>query len=198
MRTSQLAWATSFRCIATRLPRIEIFERVSDPADLDDVLAVEARTNSRLTELVGPLAQIPAGERVAGPGSAYVMASFVYRGQGRFGDGSYGVYYAAHELATAAAERAFRIARRARRTSDPPQIFEDRVVTATIRATVAVADSERNARQLLDPGDYSASWAFAKHVRAAHLQGVRYASVRRAGGTCVAIYRPRCMKHPQT
>ena len=36
--------------------------------------------------------------------------------------------------------------------------------------------------------DYSASWGFARQVRAANLAGVRFLSARRRGGVCLAVF----------
>ncbi|GAB5468029.1 MAG: hypothetical protein Kilf2KO_10590 [Rhodospirillales bacterium] len=44
-----------------------------------------------------------------------------------------------------------------------------------------------------DKADYAAGQALAKRLRAAASQGLVYDSVRRAGGTCAAVFRPRLL-----
>lgn len=42
---------------------------------------------------------------------------------------------------------------------------------------------------LHDPTDYAPSWGYGRPVRAAHLDGVHYRSVRRRGGRCLGVFR---------
>jgi hypothetical protein len=51
-------------------------------------------------------------------------------------------------------------------------------------------------RRLLDPVDYTASQAFARALRDAGSTGLRYPSVRRADGECVALFRPSAVGVP--
>ena len=59
----------------------------------------------RIRDEVGQLQLVPPDERISGSGSTMVMAAFTHLNPegSRFSDGRYGVYYAAHTLATAGA-----------------------------------------------------------------------------------------------
>src|SRR2546427_2590764 len=95
-----------WRIIPSRFPLIQLFERVTDPADLDAVLALESLTNDRVRAEVGQLDLIPLEDRLAGPGTSALMAASTHLNPhgSRFSDGSYGVYYAGKTLETAIAE----------------------------------------------------------------------------------------------
>lgn len=197
---ARVRWAPSFRLIAARLPRLNIFETVASPEDLPAVLELEALTNPRLRPALGPLQAIPAADRVAGPGSALVMAPFAYPRVSRFGDGRAGVYYAARELETAIAEVAFHRARFAAATRTPPMDFDERIVEATIDARLVDLRDLPEGHPVYDPDParYAAAQAEAARARAEAAAGLVYRSVRRAGGQCVAIFVPRLVRNART
>lgn len=192
-------WKTSYRVISTRFPRLDIFESVAPPEDLENVLALEGRTNDRLRELAGAIAIVPPADRVTGPGASFVMAPFAYVRAGRFSPGgTYGVYYAAAELETAIAETVYHQERFLADTAEPPMTAEKRIVTAAIDAHVADASAERNVAELLHPSEYGASYDYGANVFDTGLDGVSWQSVRRAKGNCIGIYRPRCVQNAHT
>ena len=102
----QVDWKPSCRLIASRYPTIGLYDAIADPADLEVVFAIEALTNPRLRNELGELQLVPTDERLSGTGSTPIMAAFTHLNPegSRFSDGSYGVYYAAHDLDTAIAE----------------------------------------------------------------------------------------------
>src|SRR3546814_12890259 len=57
---------------------IPLFERVTDPDDLEAVFDLEAMTNPRLRDEVGDVRLVPPDDRVAGPGTSFVMAAFTH------------------------------------------------------------------------------------------------------------------------
>ena len=84
------------------------------------------------------IALVPPDERVSGPGASYVMAAFTHinpKGS-RFGDGSFGVYYAAAALETAIAETVFHFEAFARDSADPPRSEDMRVLVGTVGGRV--------------------------------------------------------------
>jgi RES domain-containing protein len=194
----RLRWNRSHRIIAARLPRIDVFERIADPADLPAVLELEALTNPRLREAAGAIASVPEHDRVVGPGASFVMASFAYPRPGRFSDGSFGAYNAARELKTAIAETAYHRGVFLRDTNEPPGIFEHRVIEANIRGSFLDAASDPDAEALLSPADYNASQEFARRAHADDADGIVWPSVRAAGGHCVAVFRPRLVSGAHT
>jgi RES domain-containing protein len=197
--STRLRWETSYRIVAARVPRVAIFEEIARPEDLDNVLAIEALTNDRLREAAEAIRLVPPADRVVGPGASFIMAPFAYVRPGRFSpNGVLGVYYAGDVLATAIAETAYHRAHFYADTHERPLVAEQRVIEATIAATVAVAADETNSAALLDPDAYGASFAFGARAHTAGLDGVVYPSVRRSGGTCVGIFRPRCIGNART
>ena len=189
------------RIIASRYPPIDLYERVSpDPAVWEALVAAEMLTNPRLRDEVGEIRLVPPVERVGGPGATYVMAAFTHlnpRGS-RFSDGSYGVYYAARDLATAVAETAYHFGRFAADSGDGPRYEDMRVLVGRIDADFHDLESLPPEQRvpLLDPGSYAAGQAFGAELRAAGSNGIRYPSVRRRGGWCVAAFRPRAVGIP--
>ncbi len=195
---ARVRWARSFRLVPSRFPPVGLFDRVARPEDLEVVFAAEALTNDRLRDEAGELRLVPPHERVSGPGTTPVMAAFTHlHPEGsRFSDGTFGVYYAAREIETAVAERAFHTARFLARTAEPPGEHDMRTYVARIDAElVDLRGYGRHRRDdYLDPDGYGDSQAFARGRRDAGAGGIVYGSVRREGGQCAAIFRPRIVR----
>ena len=103
----RIRWSHAWRIVPSRFPPVGVFDRIADPADLDALFAIEALTNPRLREQAGALRRVPAARRISGPGATPVMAAFTHLNPegSRFSDGSWGVFYAARSVATAATEK---------------------------------------------------------------------------------------------
>jgi hypothetical protein len=191
---ARVRWAPSYRLVPSRFPPVGLFDRVARPDDLEAVFAAEALTNDRLREEAGELRLVPAEDRVSGPGTTPVMAAFTHLNPegSRFSDGTYGIYYAAKEMATAIAESAFHRARFLSRTSEPAGEIDMRSYLADIRADlVDLRGYGRKKPDLMSPDSYAASQPFGRARRDGGANGIVYDSVRREGGQCVAVYRPR-------
>ena len=201
---ARVSWRPSYRLIPSRYPTVGLYDAIADPADLEFVFAIEALANPRLRDQLGELQLVPAGERVSGPGATPVMAAFTHLNPegSRFSDGSYGVYYAAHSLATAVAEVSHHRAVFLRRTDEPAIDLDLRLVTANVEADlhdllepgIAANESTRFA-SVLDADDYGPSQSLGRRLRAEGSWGIRYPSVRHIGGECVGILRPRALRH---
>lgn len=201
MPTCRVERPQAWRVIASRYPPINLFERlIADTAVWDALIALEQLTNSRVRDEVGDIALVPPDERVSGPGANYVMAAFTHLNPtgSRFSDGSFGVYYAAAALETAIAETVFHFEVFARDSADPPRSEDFRVlvgaVTAEFEDVAALPAAQRVS--ILDSESYAASQAYAKEIRPAGANGVAYPSVRRAGGHCISVFRPRAVGIP--
>lgn len=133
---SRISWKPSWRIIPSRFPPIQLFERVTDPADLEAVMELEGMTNPRLRDEVGDIQLVPPEERVSGPGSTIIMAAFTHLNPNgsRFTDGSYGVYYAAKELETAIAETKYHREEFMRATNEPRMELDMRVYLVDVDA----------------------------------------------------------------
>src|SRR5713101_8026593 len=176
----------------------QLFERVTDPADLDAVLALESLTNDRVRAEVGQLDLIPQEDRLAGPGTSAIMAAFTHLNPdgSRFSDGSYGVYYAGKTLETAIAETRHHREQFMRATAEPPMELDMRVYLADIDAHL---HDIRGLRETLPAiyatDDYSASQTLGRRLRAQNSWGIAYDSVRHDGGECAGVFRPPALRN---
>lgn len=193
---ARIRWAPSYRLVPSRFPPVSLFDRVARPEDLEIVYAAEALTNDRLRDEAGDLRLVPPEERVWGPGTTPIMAAFTHLNPegSRFSDGSYGVYYAAKDMATAIAESAFHRARFLARTLEPAGEIDMRSYLADIRGDlVDLRGYGRKKLDLMSPDSYAASKPFGRSHREKGANGIVYDSVRREGGQCVAVFRPKLM-----
>lgn len=196
-----VSWPQAWRIIASRYPPIDLFERLSsDPVVWDALTELEQATNPRLRDRAGNISLVPPERRVFGPNASWVMAPFTHinpKGS-RFADGTYGVYYAARELATAAAETGYHFARFAADSHDPPRREDMRVLLGTITATfddvTTLAEPRRSA--VLSKTSYAESRRFADERREAGSNGIHYPSVRHDGGFCIAAFWPNVVGLP--
>jgi hypothetical protein len=197
-RTVRVRWGESYRLVPSRFPPVGLFDRVARPEDLEVVFAAEALTNDRLRDEAGDIGLVPREDRIAGPGTTPVMAAFTHLNPegSRFSDGTFGVYYAAHEMETAIAERAHHTARFLARTLEPAGEIDMRTYLARIDADLIDVRGygRRRKSDLMHPDSYADSQAFGRARRAEGAGGIVYDSVRRPGGECVAMFRPRLVK----
>ena len=194
----RIRWGESYRLVPSRFPPVGLFDRVASPEDLEIVFAAEALTNDRLRDEAGDIQLVPREDRVAGPGTTPVMAAFTHLNPegSRFSDGTFGVYYAAHEMETAIAERAHHTARFLARTREPAGEIDMRTYLARIDADLVDVRGygRRRKNDLMNPDGYADSQAFGRARRSEGAGGIVYDSVRRPGGECVAMFRPRLVK----
>jgi hypothetical protein len=204
---ARVSWRPSYRLIPSRFPTVGLYDAIADPADLDAVFAIEALANPRLRDEIGELQLVPPEERVSGPGATPVMAAFTHLNPegSRFSDGGYGVYYAAHSLATAVAEVSHHRAVFLRRTAEPASDHDQRLFAPHLEAELhdlrppaSAQPAEGTYASVLDPDDYGPSQRLGSALRRAGSWGIRYPSVRDAGGECVAIFRPRALRHARS
>ncbi|WP_066336120.1 RES family NAD+ phosphorylase [Azohydromonas lata] len=190
-------WRPSYRLVPSRFPPVSLFDDVATADELDAVYAVQALTNPRLRQELGEIDLVPREERVVGPGSTPVMAAFTYlnRNGSRFSDGSWGVYYAAESVETAVAEVSHHSGRFLAATKQPAIEVDYRAYVADIVQPLHdIRAAEWAHAHAAD--SYAASVALARELRAAGSWGLLYRSVRREGGECVAVLRPRAVQLP--
>lgn len=186
----RIRWNRAYRIVPSRFPIIGVYDRVADPADLDAVFALEAMTNPRLREEAGALQQVPKERRLSGPGSTPVMAAFTHlQPEGsRFSDGSWGVFYAAHRVATAVEETVYHRERFLAATSEPACEIQMRCYRTQLDSRLH--DIRGGWPAAHDPASYVASVALARELRAAGSNGIAFDSARHAGGECFAAFYP--------
>ena len=187
--TKRIRWSHAYRIVPSRFPPVGVYDRIADPADLDAVFAIEALTNSRLREEAGALKQVPPARRISGPGSTPVMAAFTHLNPegSRFSDGSWGVFYAAHSVATAVEETVYHREQFLAATAEPACDIEMRCYRTSIAGKLH--DLRGGWPEAQDPDSYVASVVLAKQLRKAGSDGIVYNSARHAG-ECVAIFYP--------
>ncbi len=187
-------WAPSYRAVASKFPAASVYDRITDPATIDAVLDLEALTNPRVREEAAAFRKVRPEDIIVGPGSTPVMASFAYSGPSRFCDGTFGVYYAAREEATAVAESRYHTEAFLRATHQPSIDVDKRIYAATVRGDFddIRGRSMRSKLYAAAPDDYAFSQRYAHRLYATNrVDGILYNSVRAAGGQCVAAFRPR-------
>lgn len=186
----RIRWNQAYRIVPSRFPPSGLFDRIADPADLEAVFAIEALTNPRLREEAGALRLIPPDRRISGPGSTPVMAAFTHLNPegSRFSDGSWGVFYAAHSVATAVEETAWHREQFLAATREPSCDLEMRCYRTSIDCKLH--DLRGGWPDEQSPDSYVASVALAQRLRADGSNGVVYESARHQGGECVALFYP--------
>jgi len=170
-----------------------LVEIADDDRHLQAIFELDAATNDRLLAEQQRLPGIGLEELVfAVPHAAVINAAFCHAHPlgGRFNGPDRGAWYASFELATAQAEVGFH------KSVQLAEIdrFEESVTyddyLADFSASFHDLRHARRFRACLDPASYRESQALAEELVDAGSLGVVYPSVRRAGGTCLACFRP--------
>ncbi|KQZ79248.1 hypothetical protein ASD55_00565 [Rhodanobacter sp. Root561] len=186
----RVRWSQAYRIVPSRFPPVGVYDRIADPADMDAVFAIEALTNSRLREEIDALKLVPKAHRVSGPGSTPVMAAFTHLNPegSRFSDGTWGVFYAAHSVATAVEETVYHHEQFMAATSEPPCEVQMRCYRTSVDSKLHDLRGGWPAEQAAD--SYVASVALARRLRDAGSPGIVFDSARHAGGECIAAFFP--------
>jgi hypothetical protein len=169
---------------------------VSDPDDLEAVFELESLTNSRLRDEVGNIRLVPPEDRISGPGTSVIMAAFTHLNPdgSRFSDGTYGVFYAAHDLDTGIAETKHHRERYMRATAQAHMELDMRDYLVDLDGDLHDLRGQKTARPLVYHHDnYAAGQHLARTLRKEGSGGIAYDSVRRDGGECAAVFRPRLL-----
>lgn len=190
----RVRWQPAYRIVPTRYPTVYLFDRVAASEDFDALYALESLTNERIRDEVGQIELVQPQDRTVGPGSGPVMAAFTHLNPegSRFSDGSYGVFYAAHDKDTAVAETQYHHARFLAATKQPPMQLPMRLYAVRISAQLHDLRPLDQAGKGIHASDsYAASQALGKALRQQGSAGVVYRSVRQAGGECIGLFKPK-------
>jgi len=184
--------APAYRLIPSRFPPIGLFDTVAAVADLEAVMDLAGWTNDRL--VAERLARLPQSDWVFGrPNASVVMAAFLHVAPSgmRFNGSDLGAWYAAEAVATAAAEVGHHLRREAFATGLADLARDYRTYVAVIDgAYVDLRGRQGERPDLYALASHAAGQLFGEGLRAAGEDGMLYDSLRRAGGTNVASYRP--------
>lgn len=189
----RVRWPRASRVIPTRYPAVTLFDRVARAEDFDALYALEALTNDRIRAELGQIDAVPADQRIYGEGSGPIMAAFTHINTegSRFGDGSFGVFYAARDRRTAIAETRHHHARFLAATQQRPMHLPMRLYSVGVDARlVDIRPPGAVPPAVYSPDDYTASQALARRWRGEAAAGVVYRSVRDPSGVCVGLFRP--------
>lgn len=193
---THVEWQPCYRIIPSRFPPIDLFERIAPPEDWEALIALESLTNDRIRQEVGDISLVPVEERVSGPGASVIMAAFTHLNPSgsRFADATFGAYYAAADVDTAIAETKFHREEFLRATKEGPISIEMRVYLADLSADLHdIRGRQADMAEVYAADDYGASQALARRLRGKGSSGIAYDSVRREGGECVALFRPKVL-----
>lgn len=161
--------------------------------DLPQIFDLDNATNDRLLAENGYLPGIGVHELVFGvPYYRIVNAAFCHAHPlgSRFNGPDRGAWYAAFELETSQAEIAYHRRRELLEVKwrEEEALYDDYL--ADFSAELHDLRSAPEFRACLDPNSYVASQELAQRLLEAGALGVVYPSVREAGGTCLACFRP--------
>ena len=186
----RIRWSHAFRIVPSRFPPVGVYDRIAAPADIDALFAVEALTNPRLREEADALKLVPKEHRISGPGATPVMAAFTHLNPegSRFSDGTWGVFYAAHSVATAVEETVYHRERFLAATAEPACSIQMRCYRTSVDARLH--DIRGGWKAEHDPDVYTASVKLARVLREAGSNGIVYDSARHPGGECLAAFQP--------
>lgn len=161
---------------------------------LSDLTELEGATNDRLLGESGRLPGISAIELVSGfPLAHIVNASFTHPHPlgGRFNYPGRGAWYAAFEMETAQTEVAFHRSLELKEVGWKVEEISPYIdYFADFRHEFHDIHRDADFQDCLNPGSYAASQALGRNLLTGGSAGILYPSVRRAGGECIACFRP--------
>lgn len=198
IQIAHVRWEPCWRIIPSRFRPIQLFERVTEPDDLEAILELESLTNPRIRDEVGDIRLVPPEDRVTGPGSSIIMAAFTHLNPegSRFSDGTYGVFYAANHLSTAITESKHHRERFMRATAQAHMELDMRVYVVHLDGNLHDLRNQIPAYPLVyHDNNYAAGQHLAKTLRKDDSDGIAYDSLRWNGGECVAAFRPRVLSN---
>jgi hypothetical protein len=195
---TDIAQRDTVRLIATgRLKAPALLPLAATQGALDDLASLEGVTNRRQRAQASGLPELAPQELVYGrAGALFINAAFTHTrpGGNRFNDDRRGAWYCGFAADTALAEVGYHLTReleaigRFENSTDYAELLADFIGPFH---DLRNADRDREPCLHPDPATgYPAGQALARELRAGGSNGVIYPSVRHAGGTCLAAFRP--------
>jgi hypothetical protein len=170
-----------------------LVEIADDDEHLAAIFELDAATNDRLLAEHQMLPGIGIEELVFGvPHASVINASFCHAHPlgARFSGPDRGAWCAAFDVATSQAEVGFHKSVQLAEIGRFQETITYDDYLADFSASFHDMRRARSVRACLDPDSYVESQALAEDLLNAGSLGVVYPSVRHAGGTCVACFRP--------
>ncbi len=197
--------AGTHRLVPAKFGGKSVLEALALPAEtIAELTELDAATNERkLAERGGNLA-IGPGELLYGVPEAHIVnAAFTHAGVagGRFNDARRGAWYAGVALETSVEEVGYHKRRFLRDARIRERLaFEYQDFLADFSGAFHFLDEQEKVACLQAepvPACYGPSQALAATLLYAGSAGIVFDSVRHAGGTCVACFRPALVSHPR-
>jgi hypothetical protein len=171
------------------------------PAQMEHLFQLDNATNTRLAGEANLLPGITVHELVFGvPHYHIINAAFTHArpGGSRFSGDDRGVWYAGFSLKTAQTEVAFHYGEGLREVNwkeEETVVYREyladfRAEFHDLRLSVEDQRGDNAYKKYLQPDSYRASQQLGRRLLDQGSAGVVYPSVRHAGGTCAACFRP--------
>lgn len=195
----RVTWRPCVRLVSAEYPPVRLIEDAADATELDVAMELLALTDPESIDAIANFRTLPHEDRLTGAGFSDAMTPFLFTSTGRFSEPSFGAWYAAESLDTAIAEVRFHRERALRVSGTVIARVEFRVLHADLDLSLVDARDTRDEHPELhepDPECCEAARRFARELRASGQRGLAYDSVRRTGGSCVALFRPRDVPVP--
>jgi RES domain-containing protein len=199
-RVSEVRARDVHRLVPSRFSDESVLARLtSDVPDLQALFELDAATNARLVAETVGLTGIGPDELLAGVPYAHIVnAAFCHPhpGGSRFNGPDRGAWYAAFAVKTSQAEVAFHTQVQLDEigwTAREEVTYDDYL--ADVSANLHDLRRDSRLAGCLAPDSYVTSQRLAARLLDARSLGVVYPSVRHAGGTCLACFRPAIVTH---
>ena len=164
------------------------------PAQMEHLFQLDDATNTRLAGEANLLPGVTVHELVFGvPHDHIINAAFTHArpGGSRFSGDDRGAWYAGFSLKTAQAEVAFHYGEGLREVNwQEEETVAYREYLADFRAQFHDLRDGEPHKKYLQPDSYRASQQLGRRLLDHGSAGVVYPSVRHAGATCIACFRP--------
>lgn len=186
--------APSYRAVSTQYPPIDLFEGLCSPQDFEEACKWEMVTNPRIRNTM-----MPHEDCVFGNGASYVMAPFFYKTPpARFSTDYFGGYYASKEELTSIYEKAYHLGAFIAATEDEPFSEGLQVLILKGKVNASLHDLTRLAdnHPVYDKENYSFAQEMATSLKDKDSNGIVYKSVRKKGGHCFTIFKPKKITIP--
>lgn len=181
-----------YRAVPSKFPPADLWDQYASAREFQNAAVIEGLSSRRLRLQETHAGSIPPEEQLFGPGSTPVMAAFAYPNQegSRFSPGDFGVYYAGDTIETVLAEVGYH--RKRFWLDNPAQPRQQTFRVYVGQALEALVDirGETIGGALHDPDSWSQSQLFGRQQFESQQWGIRYRSVRNAGGECIGLLRP--------
>jgi hypothetical protein len=177
---------------------MDCFETVLDPQARS-----EGDILSRLFELTaasaaGDLRLMDPSQVLFGAGAGWISPAYVLPRAARFSSSRHGAFYVAEEIATGVEEVRHHLELDLRRERITAAMDLDyRALAVQVQGRFHDIRGKARTRApwsaICAPESHAFAQAFAESLRAIDAKGIAYASVRRPGGSCLAIFDPNTL-----